>query len=203
MSTVLKANERTKDKWSARKLRSEGMVPAVVYGKNQENKSVFVDGKEFLRAIRKSGRNGVLSLELDGGRSEVVLGDYQEDPLKGVIIHADFLAVDMSSEMTANVRLVLTGEAAGAKEGGVVQQAVHEITVSAIPADIPQSIELDISELEIGSILTVADLKTKGQAYQVTDDESLVLVSVLPPRVEPEASEDGEAEEPEGEGQEA
>jgi large subunit ribosomal protein L25 len=195
MSAVLKANDReTAQNSSLRKLRAEGKIPAVFYGKNKESKPVYVDSTEFVKTMREVGRNGIISLDVSGSSTDVMLGDYQEDPIKKEILHADFLAVDMSSEMTANVRVALTGEAAGAKDGGVVQQPVHELHVTATPANIPQAIEVDITNLQVGENLTVADLGSGGK-YQINEDESLVLVSILPPKQEEEIS-TGEEQEP-------
>lgn len=195
MSAVLKANDReTAQNSSLRKLRAEGKIPAVLYGKNRGSKPVYVDSADFIKTMREVGRNGIISLDFDGNSTDVMLGDYQEDPIKKEVIHADFLAVDMSSEVTANVRVALTGEAAGAKDGGVLQQPVHELQVTATPGNIPQTIEVDVTNLQVGENLTVADLGA-GEKYQINDDESLVLVSILPPKQEEEIS-TGEEQEP-------
>ncbi|WP_053361261.1 50S ribosomal protein L25/general stress protein Ctc [Bacillus sp. FJAT-27251] len=195
MSAVLKANERgAAQNSNLRKLRAEGKIPAVVYGKNTDSKPVFVDSKDFIKTIREVGRNGIISLDVNGSSTDVMLGDYQEDSIKREILHVDFRAVDMSSEVTANVRITLVGEAAGAKDGGVVQQPVHELPVTATPGNIPQAIEVDITNLQVGENLTVADIRT-GASYQINEDESLVLVSILPPKQEEEIS-TGEEQEP-------
>ncbi|TCN17670.1 50S ribosomal protein L25/general stress protein Ctc [Mesobacillus foraminis] len=195
MGAVLKANERTDLQHSSlKRLRAEGNIPAVVYGRNQESQSVYVDSVDFLKTIREVGRNGIISLDVGGNTTEVMLSDYQEDSIKRDILHADFIAVDMGSEITATVRLNLTGEAAGVKDGGVLQQPVHEISVTATPGNIPAAVELDVTNLQVGETLMVADLKTNNN-YQINDDESLVLASILAPRQEEEIS-SGEQQEP-------
>ncbi len=195
MGAVLKANERTDLQHSSlKRLRAEGNIPAVVYGRNQESQSVYVDSVDFLKTIREVGRNGIISLDVGGNTTDVMLSDYQEDSIKRDILHADFIAVDMGSEITATVRLNLTGEAAGVKDGGVLQQPVHEISVTATPGNIPAAVELDVTNLQVGETLMVADLKTNNN-YQINDDESLVLASILAPRQEEEIS-SGEQQEP-------
>ncbi|MFS0638430.1 50S ribosomal protein L25/general stress protein Ctc [Mesobacillus foraminis] len=195
MGAVLKANERNGSQHSSlKRLRDEGNIPAVVYGRNQESQSVYVDSVDFLKTIREVGRNGIISLDVGGSTTDVMLSDYQEDSIKRDILHADFIAVDMGSEITATVRLNLTGEAAGVKDGGVLQQPVHEISVTATPGNIPAAVELDVTNLQVGETLLVADLKTNNN-YQINDDESLVLASILAPRQEEEIS-SGEQQEP-------
>ncbi|MCM3588567.1 50S ribosomal protein L25/general stress protein Ctc [Mesobacillus maritimus] len=187
MSAILKANDRSElQKSSLNKLRASGQIPAVVYGSNMESKPVYVESTEFVKTIREVGRNGIISLDVDGKQTDVMLTDYQQDSIKGHFLHADFFAVDMKAEREATVRLALVGEAAGVKDGGVMQQAVHEVSVTATPANIPQAIELDISDLQVNENLTVADLKNKGGSYTINDDESLVLVTILPPKQEEE-----------------
>ncbi|MGD7046456.1 50S ribosomal protein L25/general stress protein Ctc [Jeotgalibacillus proteolyticus] len=195
MSSVLKATKRSGFKKSdITELRNAGKLPAVVYGYKVENTSVYVDEIDLVKTIREVGRNGIIDLDIEGNKQKVVLSDYQSDFLKDEIIHADFLAVNMSSELDVDVTVHLTGEAAGTNEGGVVQTTLHELSISAKPSDIPEYIEVDISKLEIGDAVSVGDIRSN---YNVTinheDDEA--IASVLAPRVEEEpeeASEEGE-----------
>ncbi|MBT2679190.1 50S ribosomal protein L25/general stress protein Ctc [Bacillus sp. ISL-35] len=194
MGAVLKANERTNAQRSAlRKLRAEGNIPAVVYGRNTENQSIYVDGIEFIKTIRENGRNGVISLDVNGKQQDVMLTDYHQDHVKNEILHADFLAVDKSSKVHASVRVNLVGEAAGVKDGGVIQQPIHEVSVTATPSNIPQSIDVDVTNLQVGENMTLADVKSGN--YEINDDESTVVVSILPPKVEEEIN-SGEEQEP-------
>lgn len=206
MSSLLKATKREGFKKSdLTDLRSAGKLPAVVYGYKVENTSISVDEIDLVKTIREVGRNGVIDLEIEGKKQKVVLSDYQSDFLKDEIIHADFLAINMSSELDVDVTVHLTGEAAGTNEGGVVQTTLHELSVTAKPSDIPEYIEVDISKLEIGDTISVGDIR---DSYKVTinheDDEA--IASVLAPRVEEEPEEDAgeDQEEPErvGEDQE-
>lgn len=194
MSIVLKAMERKGTKGSElRNLRKEGNIPAVIYGKNSGSRSVSINSIDFLKTIREVGRNGVISLDVAGDSQDVMLRDYQEDHIKREILHADFLAVDKGTKVQANVRLNMVGDAAGVKDGGVMQQPVHEVAILSTPGNIPQAIDVDISALQVGENLTVADLKAGD--YEITDDETTVIVSILPPRQEQEIN-SGEEQEP-------
>ncbi|WP_433746117.1 50S ribosomal protein L25/general stress protein Ctc [Falsibacillus pallidus] len=195
MATVLEAKTREKGKRSdLRKLRMEGNFPAVVYGNKADNETIYVSEADFIKTIRESGRNGVISLKYDGNTQNVILNDYQADTIKNEILHADFLVVDLSAEIDADVRVELTGTAAGVKDGGVLQQPLHEVSVTAKPNDIPESIQVDVSELQVGEVVTIGDVKGK---YSVTinheDDET--VASILAPRQEEEIS-TGEQQEP-------
>ncbi|TFE01921.1 50S ribosomal protein L25/general stress protein Ctc [Jeotgalibacillus sp. R-1-5s-1] len=189
MSAVLKATKREGFKKSdTTALRNEGKLPAVVYGYKVDNTPISVSEIDLVKTIREVGRNGIIELDIEGKKQKVVLSDYQSDFLKDEIIHADFLAVNMAAEIDVNVTVNLVGEAEGAKEGGVVQTILHELSISAKPNDIPESFEVDVTELNIGDSYTVEDLRSK---YSVTinheDDET--IVSVLAPRTEEELEE--------------
>ncbi|PPA68532.1 50S ribosomal protein L25/general stress protein Ctc [Jeotgalibacillus proteolyticus] len=203
MSSLLKAKKRDGFKKSdLTELRGAGKLPAVVYGYKVDNTSIFVDEIDLIKVIREVGRNGIIELDIDGNKQKVVLSDYQSDFLKDEIIHADFLAVNMASELDVEVTVNLTGEAAGTKEGGVVQTTLHELSVSAKPDDIPESIEVDISGLEIGDSVSVGDVRS---AYNVTinhEDEE-TIASVLAPRVEEETTEEEADESEENETEES
>jgi len=186
MTTVLQAKERKEFRGSAlTRIRREGNIPAVVYGSKLESKSIYFSEKDFTQLIRKVGRNGVISLELEGIKHNVVLSDYQADPLKNEIIHADFLAVDMSQDITANVRVVLEGDAQGVKDGGVMQQSIHEVSVTAKPDLIPQSIDVDVSNFQVNETITIADLKI-NRDFIINHEEDEVIASILPPKQEAE-----------------
>lgn len=195
MGNQLAAKERTDFKRSDKKsLRDSGEIPAVIYGNGQESKSIAINTGELLKTIKEVGRNGIISLELDGAKHNVMLSDFQKDPLKSHIYHADFLEVDLSNEIQAQVRVNLTGEAAGVKNGGVLQQSVHEVTVTARPNDIPESIDLDVSGLDFGDTVTFADLDVKDK-LKIENEADEVIASVLAPRTEQETSEADETEE--------
>ncbi|MFC5603627.1 50S ribosomal protein L25/general stress protein Ctc [Sporosarcina koreensis] len=189
MSTAIQSKTReTKTRSALTALRNEGFIPSVVYGYNTESTPIAVSERELLKTLREVGRNGVIQLEVDGKQLNVVLNDFQEDALKGDIRHADFLAIDMSEELEVDVTVHLVGESVGEKEGGVVQQPNREVTIKVKPSDIPESFEVDISELQIGETITVADVRAKSKFEIITDDDyALVLISA--PRSEEELEE--------------
>lgn len=184
MSTVLQATERTdKRRGTLTKIRKEGNVPAIVYGAKKENTSIYLREIDLLKTIKDVGRNGVISLDVNGNTQNVIVTDYQVDPLKNGFIHVDFLAVDMSKEVTANVNVNLVGNAAGVKDGGVMQQSLFEVSIAAKPGDIPPSIDIDVTNLQVADTITVADIKELGN-FTVNHEEDEVIASILPPRQE-------------------
>ena len=182
MTTVLQVKERKEFQGSAlTRIRREGNIPAVVYGEKLESKPIYFSEKDFTQLIRKVGRNGVIALELDGIKHNVVLSEYQADPLKNVIIHADFLAVDMSQDIIADVRVILEGDAEGVKDGGVIQQSIHEVSVTAKQNLIPQSITVDVTGFQVNETITIADLRT-NRDFVINHEDDEVIASILPPK---------------------
>ena len=184
MSTVLQATERTdKRRGTLTRIRKEGNVPAIVYGAKKENTSIYLSEVQLLKTIKDVGRNGVISLDVNGNTQNVIVTDYQVDPLKNGFIHVDFLAVDMSKEITANVNVNLVGDAAGVKDGGVMQQSLFEVSIAAKPADIPPTIDIDVTKLQVADTITVAYIKELCN-FTVNHEEDEVIASILPPRQE-------------------
>jgi len=199
MNTLLEAKKRDNfQKSGLTQLRGEGSFPAIVYGKDVNSESVYVSEGEFYKIIKEVGRNGVIPLKMDGKTYNVVLQDYQQDPIKNHIIHADFLAVDLSSEMTAEVRVDPVGEAIGTKEGGTLQQPLFELTVTAKVSEFPENIAIDVSDLKIGDTIGVGDIRDKYD-FDIAQEDEETIFSVLAPRVEEEVDEEenvaGSAEE--------
>ena len=194
MGTKLSAQQRESKtpNSSLTELRGKGDVPGVVYGYQTETLSVSVSEADLIKTLRESGRNGVINLEVEGQTLNVVLSDFQRDALKGSFKHVDFLAVNMSEELEVAVAVHTTGEAAGEKEGGVVNQPNREVNVKVKPSDIPDSLEVDVSALEIGDHLSVGDIRDKV-SYEILDEDDFLLVSVTAPTVEaePEETEEG------------
>ena len=174
-----------------KELRQTGKVPAVVYGFETENTSLSVDENEFIKVIREVGRNGVIDLEIADGVTQVMVNEYQFDALKNQITHIDFIAINMQTEVTVEVQIELTGEAPGQKEGGVLEQPLFEVSVTAKPADIPETIEVDISELNIGDSIHVEDIRSKGN-FVIENEDADALVIVSAPTEEPEEDENAE-----------
>ncbi|UCZ53310.1 50S ribosomal protein L25/general stress protein Ctc [Bacillus shivajii] len=186
MATVLQAAKR-EDRRGSRlnKIRNHGGVPGVIYGKAFGNEPVTVDQISFIKTLRQEGKTGVFKLELDGKKTDVMIYDLQYDTIKNEIIHVDFCAVDMKSKMSADVPVQVVGEAEGVKNGGVLQQAVYELSVEALPADLPESIEVDVTNLNFNDSIQVKDLQS-GAKFEFNNDPEEVVLSVLPPTEQPE-----------------
>ncbi|WP_407272205.1 50S ribosomal protein L25/general stress protein Ctc [Radiobacillus sp. PE A8.2] len=181
MAVTLNADPRKDLKKSyTKKIRQAGRIPAVVYGKDNEARTLSVDSIQLLKTIRDEGRNAIISLNVDGSSVDVMLHEYQVDPLKDELIHADFYVVNMSQEMDVEVPIHLDGEAQGSKDGGVLQQPLYNLAVRAKPADIPEEIKIDVSKMEVGDTITVSDLK-EGRNYEIMEDESTTIVTISAP----------------------
>ncbi|WP_394191644.1 50S ribosomal protein L25/general stress protein Ctc [Paenisporosarcina quisquiliarum] len=207
MTTVKTQTRETGKQSNLTELRHEGFVPAVVYGYKTDSTTIAVSEIDLLKTLREVGRNGVMKLDVDGKSVNVVLSDYQMDVLKGKFVHADFLAINMSDELDVNVAVHLTGDSAGVREGGVLNQPNRELTVKVKPSEIPDSIDIDVSELAIGETLTVGDVREKIN-FNVMNEDDFTLASVGAPRSdeelettadEPAVDESAEVEEVEGE----
>ncbi|TQS75340.1 50S ribosomal protein L25/general stress protein Ctc [Ornithinibacillus gellani] len=198
MAIKLKAVKREDLRGSATKaLRFEGNVPAVVYGKEKDTQTIAVNSVDLLKTVRDEGRNAIITLDVEGGKPvEVMLHDYQMDAVKNDLVHVDFYIVDMKEEMDVSVAVRLDGEPVGAKEGGILQQPLFEVVVRAKPNDIPDEIAVDVAELNIGDVITVADLP-KAAAYEILEEADTTVATVLAPteeELEPASEEDAQAE---------
>ncbi len=193
--TTLKVQERTEFTNSARrKVREQGQVPAVIYGKSTDTKSISLDSIELIKTLREGGRNTIIKLDLNGKSHSVMLYEMQTDPLKNEIVHADFHVVNLKEDVEVEVPITLTGDAAGVKDGGVLQQPMYQVSITAKPGDIPQSIEVDITELGVNDTLTIKDVKVSDK-YKLNHEEDEVVASILPPKQEEEID-SGEQQEP-------
>lgn len=190
MSTKITAQKRESGTphSSLTELRGKGDVPGVVYGFQTETTPLVVSEIDLIKTLRESGRNGVINLEIDGKSINVVLNDFQRDALKGNFEHVDFLAINMSDELEVSATVHMVGESPGEKEGGVVNQPNREVTIKVKPSDIPDSLEVDVSNLAIGDTLTVGDIRG-NVSYEILDEDDFILVSVTAPRSQEELDE--------------
>ena len=178
-------------KGAARRVRSGGAVPGVLYGRKREPLAVTFNEKELLSSLDKEKRrNTVLKLNVrpaDGkGAAEEVTAmvrDAQINPLSRRLVHVDFLAVDLNAEVHVTVPLLLTGKAIGVTNGGNLHQSMHMVPVAAKPAAIPTKLEVDVSALDIGDALHVSDLKL-GDGVRVVLDAKEAIASVVAPKAE-------------------
>lgn len=187
MAIKLKASKRENlQKSVTNQLREDGFIPAVLYGREKEASTISVNRIELVKTLREEGRNAIITLDIENGETvDVMLHEYQMHPIKDVILHADFYVVDLSEEMDVEVPLRLEGEAQGSKDGGILQQPLYVLQVRAKPNEIPDEITVDVSALEIGDNLTIADLP-KAEEYEFLDDPETGIAIVLPPEAEEE-----------------
>src|SRR5947199_3569102 len=188
----------------ARRLRREGMIPGVLYGNGKESFAIFVPERELRRVLTGAGGlHAILDVVLEGQNTThaSILKEYQQDPIRGHISHIDLHEVRLDQPIQASVNIQLIGEPAGVKEGGVLSQVQREINVEALPMEIPEHIDLDVSGMAIGDTLRLADLAPiEGVTYLDNPDETVLATVTLPTReVEPEPEELPEGELPEGE----
>ena len=185
----------------AGRLRREGKVPAVMYGLETETANVTVPSRELNHILAgESGANTLITLKLDGEEHLALARQIQRHPTRGDLLHVDFIRVRRDVAVAAEIPVHLVGEPEGVRDGGILEQLVFTLSIEAKPEDIPPGVEADVSALNIGDQLLVADLRLPpGVAVQQEPDE--LVVQVIVPRVveEPEAEEAAEGEEVEGE----
>jgi len=172
-----------------RKLRLQGLVPAVVYGRGREPMPVIVEGKALRASLHThAGLNVLIDLSIvDGSRSAetVMVREIQRGMFKRDIIHVDFHTIDLSEKVEAHVPLVFTGQAKGVvDDGGVLEIQLREVVVECLPTQIPESIEIDISALGVGDSLHVSDIKLPSEVTLVTSAEGAVATVVMPKEIE-------------------
>lgn len=192
MSAVLDAVRReTFGKNEAFRTRDAGKIPAVVYGGGAKSvsESVSVDPKELSRILHsKGGLNSLIALKVDGKETQVLVKEYQIDPVTHKLIHADFYRVAMDKKIRVNVPVHLTGEAKGVKlQGGTMDFVHRDVEVECLPSDIPSHITVDVTELTLSQGVRVKDLPTDGKWTAVSEPENLI-VHIVAPRAEAAAT---------------
>lgn len=190
---------RTGGSSASRRLRAEGKIPGIVYGHGTEPVAVAVAARDLRVALNgDAGTNALLSLQADGQTYLTVARELQRHPVRGTVVHVDFQIVRRDEVIAATVALTLVGEAVEVNHGdGLVDQQLFTLPVHAKPADIPTSVEVDISGLTIGGIIRIGDLALpKGVTVDLEDD--VAIVTGVPPRVQAAAGEGEGAAESEG-----
>jgi large subunit ribosomal protein L25 len=195
-------NRSEAGKGAARRLRASGRVPAVLYGHGTKPKHLSVDARQFGQALRTdAGVNVLIQLEVGRDRHLALAKEIQRHPVKGNLIHVDFIQVRRGEKVHVSVPVHLVGEAPGVREGGIADQDLYQLNVEAEVTAVPEAVEADVSGLGIGDVLRVGDLKAPDGAV-ILDDPEATVVSVVAPAVEAEPEAE-EVEEVEGEVAEA
>ena len=179
----------------ANRLRASGKIPGIVYGARKDGEaplavSVAVDPKALLKILHSdSGANTLISLTVEGSESRVMVKEYQLDPVTHALLHADFYQLAMDKAITVTVPIQLKGEARGVKlQGGIVDFVNRQIEVETLPTDIPEHIEVDVSELMLGQSIRVRDLAENPKWKTVTDGDTMIVHVVALKIEEPEAT---------------
>ena len=186
----LKVTAREVSGKSAHKLAPEGLVPAVVYGPKIDTLSLAVNRRDFEHLMRSATvGSSLIDLAIEGQDTslDVIIKEVRHNPLKGTVEHIDFWAVDMGHSLQTAVPITFVGSAEGERSGGVVMHSLRELKVEARPKDLPEHIEVDVSEMAVGDSLTVAGL-TAPKGVTLLDDPETVVASVMAPTVEEEAA---------------
>ena len=187
MSTVLSVTKReTGHRSTLTQLRKGGAIPAVIYGYKLDSTPISISAKEFKKSIQKNGQNSVFSLDLEGKKVNVVVSEVQQCSLKDEVNHVDFLAINMAEELEADVPIKLVGQSVGVSEGGILMQPNLELKVKVKPAELPDSIEVDISSLKVGGSLTVAEIRNQTPVEVISEDDYLLVTIVAPVSAEQE-----------------
>jgi large subunit ribosomal protein L25 len=199
MEVILEANKRTRfGKNEAGRQRREGLLPSVLYGgvasadAKPEAMSIAVDPMKILHS--QSGANTLITLKMDGEAPKVMLKEFQLDPVSHHLLHADFFRVAMDKMITVTVPIVLKGESPGVKQQGGLLDFVHrEVEIECLPGDIPESIEVDVSELMLNQNIRLRDI-TESLKWKPVSEPEIMLVHVVAPKAEAEpVAAEGEA----------
>lgn len=189
---VVEAIERSDlGKNSNRRLRAQGMIPAVVYGQETDSLSLRVNPKDLDRILHsETGHNTIFKLSVGKTSKDVLIKDYQLDPIGGELLHADFQVVALDQTMTFAIPVRAVGKSVGVTEGGVLDLVLREIEVECLPTEVPENIDVEIDELDVGDSLRVKDLKIESSKVVILSNADLVVVTVVPPHVEEEVVEE-------------
>jgi large subunit ribosomal protein L25 len=193
----------------ARKLRAAGRIPAVVYGKGVESQAISVDPSALQRLLQSTGAgmNTLIELSVDGATRTVLVKELQRDPVRGRPLHTDFYLVELDKTVEVAVPIHLVGRPEGVELGGILDHPLRELELECLPRAIPESVDVDVTALDVGDSIHVRDLELP-EGVSVRTDGNLAVASVIAPAVveEPVAEEAEEAEEGEeaaAEGEEA
>jgi large subunit ribosomal protein L25 len=176
-NTVEAKARAASDKNAARRLRTTGQIPAVLYGAGKQPRSIAVDPKQINRILNsESGHNTIFDVALDGEQTKAMVVDWQRDPIKDRLLHVDLKRIAMDKKMRLEVPVHVIGEAPGVKtEGGILDIVKREIEIECFPSDIPARIDVDVSNLNFGQALRVSDLPKSDKIKYLTDPDTTIV----------------------------
>jgi large subunit ribosomal protein L25 len=176
-AVAAKPRTGTFNKNHARRVRVQGLIPAVVYGAGKESVAITVDPKVIFKILyfSEGGHNTIFDLNIEGASAQkVMIVDWQTEPLKGKLLHADFKRIAMDKAMKLSVAVRLTGTSVGVKNGGILGQVMHEVHIECLPDNIPDHIDVDISNLEINQGIHISDLPHNDKIKFLDEEDALV-----------------------------
>jgi large subunit ribosomal protein L25 len=171
----------------ARRVRVSGLIPAVVYGAGQPSVAITVDPRVITRILHSdAGHNSIFDLSIaDGESGKAMIVDWQNEPIKGTLLHIDFKRIAMNVKMKVSVPVHLTGTATGVKnQGGILGQVLHELEIECLPSDIPSHIDVDISNLELNGVIHLSDMPHNNKYKFLLADEHAVVAHITAPKEE-------------------
>jgi large subunit ribosomal protein L25 len=187
-------------KGAAHRLRQKGFIPAVLYGGDSGNISLSVNSHDLFQIISKNPWETTLielQVQQEGKTKKVptLIKELQTDPVRRTVVHADFMEITMGHAIEVHVPLELVGEAPGVKAGGVLEFLTREITIECLPSKIVAHFDVDVSSVEVGGTVTIAELAI-GDDHKVLDDPDTVILTIAAPKLKEEVVEEEEGEEP-------
>lgn len=163
-------------------VRKNGYIPGVLYGNNFNNRPIQLDKKEFLRQLKRHGKSGIFKVSVDDEILSVKINEIQRDTVSNEIIHIDLHSVDLNKVINIFVPIQLFGGSIGVKSGGILQQQLRSIEVKGLPSFVPETIHLNISDLDIGQAIYVKDLMIPDEVEVLTDSDTMIL-TIVPPKL--------------------
>ena len=189
-----------KGKQSAKRIRLEGFVPGILYGRGKQPELLTINNKELLSILHAHGRNAVVNLLTGKSKKKIktFIYEIQHDPLSDTVIHVDFKHISLDEKIHVTIPIHLVGTSEGVKnEGGIMEHIMHTLEIQCLPAEIPEEIVLDVSQLHVGDGINVKDIP--HDKFEVLSDPERTVIHIIAPRI---AAVEGEAEVVEAEGEE-
>ncbi len=182
---VLNVQKRTKDE-KLSEIRASKMVPWVVYGKNKESISIKIDNSSLIKTYRLAGVSHIISLDVDGKKMDVLVHEFQKNPVTGDFLHIDFYAITKGEKVTTSIPLSFIWDSAAARDGALIEELLKELEVKTLPKNLVDSFEVDISKLEkVGDIIRVSDLGIDEEKYEIiTSIDNVVVMASEPKKIE-------------------
>ncbi|PZM81885.1 50S ribosomal protein L25 [Candidatus Gracilibacteria bacterium] len=181
---VLNAQERKNDE-KLSEIRASKMVPGVVYGKNKENIIIKIDNSDLIKTYRLAGESHIISLNVDGKSIEVLVHQFQKDPITGDFLHIDFYAITRGEKVTTKIALSFVGSSAAVRDGALLDEQIKEIEVKTLPRNLVDFFEVDLGRLEkVGDIIRISDLGIDTEKYDIINSLDDVVVLAFEPKKE-------------------